>query len=51
MTSFGAAIAALRTGRARTEGIITHRYSLDEYGTALDALASDPTVHKVVITT
>jgi D-arabinitol dehydrogenase (NADP+) len=49
MTSFAAAILALRTGRARTDGIITHRFSLDEYGKALDALASDPTVHKVVI--
>ena len=49
ITSFGAAIAALRTGRARTDGIITHRYSLDEYGKALEALASDPTVHKAVI--
>jgi D-arabinitol dehydrogenase (NADP+) len=49
MTSFGAAIAALRAGRARTEGIITHRFSLDRYGEALDALAHDPTVHKVVL--
>ncbi len=49
MTSFAAAILALRTGRARTEGIITHRFSLDEYGKALDALSSDPSVHKVVI--
>jgi D-arabinitol dehydrogenase (NADP+) len=49
MTSFAAAISALRTGRARTDGIITHRFSLDEYGKALDALASDPSVHKVVI--
>jgi D-arabinitol dehydrogenase (NADP+) len=50
MTSFGAAIAALRTGRARTDGIITHRFGLDRYGEALDALRGDPTVHKVVIT-
>ncbi len=50
MTSFGAAIAALRTGRARTGGIITHRFTLDDYGKALDALANDPTAHKVVIT-
>jgi D-arabinitol dehydrogenase (NADP+) len=50
MTSFGAAIAALRTGRARTDGIITHRFSLDDYGKALEALNSDPGVHKVVIT-
>jgi D-arabinitol dehydrogenase (NADP+) len=49
ITSFGAAIAALRTGRAKTDGIITHRYSLDDYGTALDALASDPAVHTAVI--
>jgi D-arabinitol dehydrogenase (NADP+) len=50
MTSFGAAIAALRTGRAKTDGIITHRFSLDDYGKAIDALATDSTVHKVIIT-
>ena len=49
MTSFAAAIAALRAGRARTEGIITHRFSLDDYGRALDTLAHDRTAHKVVI--
>ncbi len=49
MTSFGATIAALRTGRVKTDGIITHRFALDDYGKALDALASDSTVHKVVI--
>jgi D-arabinitol dehydrogenase (NADP+) len=49
MTSFGAAIAALRTGRVRTDGIITHRFALDEYGQAIAALMSDPTAHKVVI--
>lgn len=49
ITSFGAAIASLRTGRAKTDGIITHRFALDDYGKALDALATDPSVHKVVI--
>jgi D-arabinitol dehydrogenase (NADP+) len=49
MTSFGAAIAALRTGRVRTDGIITHRFALDDYGKALDTLATDPAAHKVVI--
>jgi D-arabinitol dehydrogenase (NADP+) len=49
ITSFAAAIAALRGGRARTDGIITHRFSLDDYGKALDALENDPAVHKVVI--
>ena len=49
ITSFGAAVEALRSGRVRTDGIITHRFSLDDYGKALDALSTDPTVHKVVI--
>ncbi len=49
-TSFGATIAALRNGRVRTDGLITHRFSLDDYGKALDTLANDPTAHKVVIT-
>jgi len=50
MTSFGAAIAALRAGRVRTDGLITHRFALADYGRALDTLTSDPTAHKVVIT-
>lgn len=49
MTSFAAAIRALRSGRVRTDGIITHRFSLDDYGNALDAVANDRSVHKVVI--
>jgi D-arabinitol dehydrogenase (NADP+) len=49
IASFGAAIAALRTGRVRTDGIISHRFGLDEYGQALETLRSDPTAHKVVI--
>jgi D-arabinitol dehydrogenase (NADP+) len=49
MTSFGAAIAALRSGRVRTDGIITHRFSLDDYGKALATLASEKSAHKVVI--
>jgi D-arabinitol dehydrogenase (NADP+) len=47
--SFPAAIAALRTGRARTDGIITHRFALDDYGKALDALRDDASAHKIVI--
>jgi D-arabinitol dehydrogenase (NADP+) len=49
ISSFPAAIAALRAGRARTEGLITHRFGLDEYGSALEALRSDRTAHKVVV--
>ena len=47
--SFPAAIAALRTGRARTDGLITHRFKLGDYPSALDALRSDRTVHKIII--
>jgi D-arabinitol dehydrogenase (NADP+) len=50
ITSFAAAIDAMRNGRIRTEGMITHRFGLDDYGKALDALANDPTAHKVVLT-
>ena len=49
MTSFGAAIRALRSGRTKTDGIITHRFSLEDYGKALDVVANDRTAHKVVI--
>lgn len=50
MTSFGAAIRALRAGRVRTDGIISHRFDLAEYGLALQTLANDPTAHKVIVT-
>lgn len=50
VTSFGAAIAMLRTGRVRTEGIITHRFPIDDYGKALDAVIADRTAHKVIMT-
>lgn len=49
ISSFPAAIQALRTGRARTDGLITHRFALEDYGAALDALRHDRTVHKIVI--
>ncbi len=49
ITSFAAAIRALRGGRMKTDGIITHRFSLDDYGKALDALMGDSTAHKIVI--
>ncbi|HYN65408.1 MAG TPA: zinc-dependent alcohol dehydrogenase family protein [Ornithinibacter sp.] len=50
ISSFPAAIAALRAGRARTDGLITHRFALDDYGSALEALRSDRTAHKIVVT-
>ncbi len=45
-----AALAALRSGRIRTDGLITHRFGLDRYADALDAVRHDPSAHKVVIT-
>ena len=50
VTSFVESIATLRSGRVRTDGIISHRFGLDEYGRALETLATDPTAHKVVVT-
>jgi D-arabinitol dehydrogenase (NADP+) len=49
ITSFASAISALRTGRIRTDGIITHRFPLADYGTALETLRSDRSAHKVLI--
>ncbi|WP_028938452.1 zinc-dependent alcohol dehydrogenase family protein [Pseudonocardia spinosispora] len=46
--SFDRAIAALRAGRVRTEGIITHRFGLDDYSSALDALADSGCVKAVI---
>jgi D-arabinitol dehydrogenase (NADP+) len=47
--SFPAALAVLRSGRVRTAGIVSHRFDLEAYGTALETLRGDPTAHKVVI--
>jgi len=49
ITSFASAIAALRSGRIRTDGMITHRFPLDQYGAALECLRTDKSAHKVVI--
>jgi D-arabinitol dehydrogenase (NADP+) len=46
---FDRSLAMLRSGRVRGDGMITHRFGLTEYGTALDALRSDPTCLKAVI--
>ncbi|MGB3595316.1 MAG: zinc-dependent alcohol dehydrogenase family protein [Ornithinimicrobium sp.] len=50
ITSFDAAIRALRSGRVKTDGIVTHRFSLADYAEAIDAVEHDRSVHKVVIT-
>ena len=50
ISSFPATIQALKAGRMRTDGLITHRFAIDDYALALEALRHDPTAHKVVIT-
>lgn len=49
IASFPAAIAALRSGRVRTDGLITHRYRLEDYERALDDFSNDKTLHKAVV--
>jgi D-arabinitol dehydrogenase (NADP+) len=44
-----ATLAALESGRLKTDGLITHRFSIDEYGKALEALRSDKSAHKIVL--
>ena len=39
----------LRTGRVRTDGMITHRFGLDGYGEALAAVAGDSGCLKAVV--
>ena len=47
---FDRSLAMIRSGRIRSDGLVTHRFSLDDYGQALEALRSDPTCLKAVIT-
>ena len=44
------ALAMLRSGRVRTDGLITHRFGLHAYDKALAALSEDPTCLKAVVT-
>lgn len=46
--SFDRAVAALRSGRVRTSGIVTHRFGLEQYGDALAALAHSGCIKAVV---
>lgn len=47
--SFDRAIAALRTGRVDPAGLITHRFGLDDYGAALEAVADSAVVKSVLV--
>ena len=46
---FSRAIAALRSGRVRTTGIITHRFALDQFGDCLGAVRDDRSCLKAII--
>jgi D-arabinitol dehydrogenase (NADP+) len=46
---FDRSLAMLRSGRVRADGLITHRFGLDDYSKALNALRSDPSCLKAVI--
>lgn len=46
---FDRALAVLRSGRVRTQGILTHRFPLERYGDALAALRDDPRCLKAAI--
>ena len=48
--SFPDALAAFRSGAIRVDGLITHRYPVEDYVDALEALRADRTTHKIVIT-
>jgi D-arabinitol dehydrogenase (NADP+) len=46
---FERSLAFLRSGRIQTAGIVTHRFSVDSYESALNALRFDPTCLKAVV--
>ena len=46
---FDRALAMLRSGRIRNDGLITHRFGLDDFAAALEAVRSDPTCLKAVV--
>jgi D-arabinitol dehydrogenase (NADP+) len=48
--SFDRAMALLRTGRVSTDGMVTHRFRLPEYGAAIEAVAHDSGCLKALIT-
>lgn len=48
--SFPDALAAFRAGEICTDGLITHRFPVDQYAQALEAMRTDRSAHKIVIT-
>lgn len=47
--SFPDALAAFRSGAICMDGVITHRYPLEEYAAALETMRADRSAHKIVI--
>ena len=47
--SFDRALALLRSGRVRTEGMVTHRFALPDYGAAIEAVARDSLCLKAMV--
>jgi D-arabinitol dehydrogenase (NADP+) len=39
----------LRSGRVRTDGVITHRYPLDAFGDVIETVRTDPRCLKAVV--
>jgi D-arabinitol dehydrogenase (NADP+) len=46
---FDRSLAVMRSGRVRTEGIVTHEFRLSDYDSALEALRSDASCMKAAI--
>ena len=46
---FERAVALLRSGQVRADGIVTHRFPLEDYGAALSAVRTGPNVLKAVV--
>ena len=46
--SFSRAVAALRQGRVRTDGMITHRFTLDDYADVLSAVGDSSCLKAVI---
>jgi D-arabinitol dehydrogenase (NADP+) len=46
---FPRSIAMLRSGRIRTDGVITHRYPLDDFGDVIETIRSDARCLKAVL--
>lgn len=47
--TFERALRMMRSGRVRTEGLLTHRFGLDDFGAALETITGDREAVKTVI--